>query len=62
MLNWFSKAAGNLKFRYAQNDINRIDIDFVITVVSLSFNWATKLYALDPTNAVLLNEYVENCK
>jgi hypothetical protein len=37
LLNWFSKASGNLKFKYDHSDSKWIDVDSVIATVTLSY-------------------------
>lgn len=58
ILNWFSKTSGNLKFKYDHFDSKWVDISTVITTVILSYHPSTKMYVLDPANAMPLNEFV----
>ena len=58
MLAWFKKIPGQLKFKYDLSDWKWIDLDSVISTVTMSFNSNTNLYSLDPADVVSLNEFV----
>jgi hypothetical protein len=60
LLNWFSKASGNLKFKYDHFDSKWIDVDSVIAIVTLSYLPESRFYKLQSSNAVNLNEFVSN--
>jgi hypothetical protein len=57
-LNHFSKANGNLKFKYDVTDAKWVNVETIITRVALTYNAGTKLYALAPADAVPLNDFV----
>jgi hypothetical protein len=48
-----------MKFKYDHSDYKWVDIDTVISTVTLNYNAAQKLYSLEPTNFRSLNEFVE---
>jgi hypothetical protein len=58
LLNWFSKSTGNGKFKYDVSDSQWIDVDMVISTVSLSFQSSNSLYVLDNNDAKQLDEFV----
>lgn len=58
LLNWFTKSPGHLKYKYEGSDTQWIDIDSVISTVSMSFNMRTNVYTLDDTDAKSLDEFV----
>ena len=58
MLSWFNKAPGQLKFKYDHSDWKWIDLDSIISTVTMSFNSNTNLYSLDPVDAASLNEFM----
>jgi hypothetical protein len=63
LLNWFSKASGNLKFKYDHSDSKWIDVDSVIATVTLKYLLESRFYKLQSSDAVNLNELVSNqCK
>ena len=54
----FSKVAGLNRFKYDHTDTNWIDVDSIITTVTLSFNPVTSVYTLNPEDADALNKFV----
>lgn len=58
MLQYLSKAARLNKFKYNYNDTNWIDVDSIITTVTLSFNRVTSVYTLNHEDADALNNFV----
>ena len=60
LLNWFSKAPGHLKFKYDASDCVWIDVDTVISTVTMSYNSGTKIYSLDDVDAASLQEFVNS--
>lgn len=62
LLNWFTKSPGHLKYKYEGSDTQWIDIDSVISTVSMSFNMRTNVYTLDDTDAKSLDEFVRTDK
>ena len=56
-MNWFSKAHGRHKFKYDHFDPKWVDIDTVITTVTLSYK-KTKLYTLNPDDTVASDDFV----
>ena len=45
LLQYFSKTAGLNKYKYDQNDTKWIDIEYIITTVTLSFNPTNSVYS-----------------
>ena len=62
LLNWFTKSPGHLKYKYEGSDTQWIDIDSVISTVSMSFNMRTNVYTLDDTDGKSLDEFVRSDK
>lgn len=60
IMHYYSRALGVSKFRYNHTDSCWIDIECLITNVTLTYNADTKIYTLDPEDADNLNEYVAN--
>jgi hypothetical protein len=58
LLNWFSKSTRNCKFKYDVSDSQWIDIDMIISTVSLSFQSINSIYVLDSNDANQLNDFV----
>lgn len=57
-MNWFNKAPGRHKFKYNHSDPKWVDIDNVITIVTLSYQKKDKLYILNPEDAAALDDFV----
>lgn len=57
-MNWFSKAHGRHKVKYDHSDPKWVDIDNVITTITLSYIKKTKLYTSNPENAAVLDDFV----
>jgi hypothetical protein len=51
LLNWFSKVPGHLKFKYDVTDSQWIDLDAVISTVTMELNTRTNIYTLDSDDA-----------
>ena len=62
MLTWFSKHPGHLKFKYDHSDFTYVDIDSIISTVTMSFEQRSSVYLLDPTDATSLDEFVSKKK
>jgi len=60
LLNWFSKAPRHLKLKYDAFDCVWIDVDMVISTVTMSYNSSTKKFSLDDFDATLLQEFVNS--
>jgi hypothetical protein len=58
LLNWFSKALVNLKFKYDVSDSQWIDVDTIISTVTLSYCFVSAMYTLDQNDANSLNLFV----
>lgn len=56
--NWFCKASGRHKFKYDHSDPKWVDIDIVITTMTLSYKKKAKLYTLNPEDAATLDDFV----
>jgi hypothetical protein len=55
LLNWFSKARVNLKFKYDVSDSQWIDMESIISTVILSYCFVSAIYTLDQNDANPLN-------
>ena len=58
LLTRYSKQSGHYKFKYDLSDWKWIDLDSVISTVSLSFNSTTKVYTVLEDDAKCLNDFV----
>jgi hypothetical protein len=58
LLNCFSKATGNLKFRYDHYDSKWVDLDSIIATVTLTYMPESCFYKLGRSDADNLNEFV----
>ena len=61
-LHWFQQHVGRHKYRYIESDCLWIDVDAIISRVSLSYSPTTKIYTLDEVDADSLKEFVSNQK
>jgi len=43
-LNWFSKSCGNLKFKYYVIDINWVDVNSIISIVTMNYEKEKDIY------------------
>jgi hypothetical protein len=59
LLNWLSNAHVNLKFKYDVSDSQWIDVDSIISTVTLSYCSVSTIYTLDLNNANSLNLFVQ---
>jgi len=59
-LHWFQKYPGHNKYKYVESDCIWIDVDAIISTVSLSYSAASKIYTLDEVDANSLAEFVSN--
>ncbi len=57
-MNWFSKAPGRHRFRYDHSDSKWVDIDTIITTVTLSYQKMGKVYTLNTEDAAALDDFV----
>jgi hypothetical protein len=57
---WFSGTASQLKFKYDHVNCKWIDIDSIISTVSLAYSSTTKFYTLYADDFASFNEFVEN--
>jgi hypothetical protein len=60
LLTWYSKQPGHYKFKYDVSDWKWIDLDAVISTVTLSFNSSTKVYSVSEDDAKCLNDFVSH--
>jgi hypothetical protein len=58
LLNWFSKTQGNSKFKYDHSDCKWVDVDAIISTVTLTYSPSQKVYTLNLEDAASLNEFV----
>ena len=58
LLNWFSKALGNLKFKYDHCDSKWINLDSIIGTITLTYLPDSYLYKLIRDDAKNLNAFV----
>ena len=57
-LHWFKKQPGVNKYKYDESDCIWVDVDAVISTVSLHYSSNTKIYTLDDVDAHSLHEFV----
>ncbi len=43
LLNWFNKSCGNLNFKYDVTDTNWVDIDSIISIVTMNYEKENKI-------------------
>jgi hypothetical protein len=60
LLNWFSKYHDNFKFKYDVIDINWVDIDSIISTITMNYEKEKIRYWLNCLDAILLDEFVTN--
>jgi hypothetical protein len=60
LLNWFSKSHGNLKFMYDVFDINWVDVDSIISTITMNYKKERYIYWLNCIDANSLDEFVTN--
>ena len=58
ILQYYSRAAGQYKFKYNVTDSKWITVESIITNVTLTLNAENQVYNLDRSDAEALNEYV----
>jgi hypothetical protein len=59
-LNYFSKAPGHLKFKYALTDCIWVDLETLISSVTMSYNERHNVYTLDANDAKALAEFISS--
>lgn len=57
-LHWFKKVPGLNKYKYDESDCIWVDVDSIISTVSLHYASNTKIYTLDEVDAHSLHEFV----
>ena len=57
-LHWFKKHVGLNKYTYDESDCVWVDVDSIISTVSLQYAPTSKIYTLDEVDAHSLNEFV----
>jgi len=57
-LHWFKKVLGINKYKYDESDCIWVDVDSIISTVSLHYALNTKIYTLDEVDAHSLHEFV----
>ena len=60
MLQYFRKLPGHLKFKYDATDSRWIDVDAIITTVTVEYNSSNDVYTLDLEDADALNQFVND--
>jgi hypothetical protein len=60
LLNWISKARVNLKFKYDVRNSQWIDVDSIISIVTLSYCFVSTICTLDQNDANSLNLFVQS--
>jgi hypothetical protein len=60
LLNWFSKSHGNLKFKYDVIDTNWMDVDSIISIVTMNYENEKNICWLDYIDVTSLDEFVIN--
>lgn len=61
-LNYFSRAPGHLKFKYDLTDSIWVDLETLISSVTMSYNEHHNVYTLDANDAEALAEFISNNK
>ena len=59
LLNWFPKARMNLKFKYNVSDSQWINVDSIISTITISYYFVSAIYTLDQNDANSLNLFVQ---
>lgn len=62
LLQYFSKTVGLNKYKYDHSDTKWIDIECIITTVTLSFNPTNSVYTVNPEDVDSLNKFVAESK
>jgi len=58
MLQYFSKTVGLNKFKYNHNDMKWMDIEYIITTVTLCYNVVNCVYTVNPEDVDAMNKFV----
>ena len=58
LLQWFISAPGRFKFKYEHTDCFWIDVEAIISTVTLSRDPLTKVYEIDHVDGMALDEFV----
>ena len=61
-LHWFKKQLGINKYKFVESDCVWVDVDAIISIVSLEYESTSKIYTLDEIDANSLNEFIANKK
>lgn len=61
-LNYFRKVPGFLKFKYDLTDSIWIDVDTIISTVTMTYDKERELFELDPVDSNSLNEFLKKNK
>jgi hypothetical protein len=62
LLNWFSKHNGRNKYKYNVTNSQWIDLDSIISTVTLTFKENANVYTLDANDRANLDEFVSTNK
>ena len=60
MLQYFQKVPRQLKFKYDHTDTRWIDVDTIITTITLEYNHTIDVYTLDLEDDQVLEEFVSS--
>jgi hypothetical protein len=60
MLNWFSKPTTSRRFKYNSIDTTWVDVDSIISTVSLSYEEASDVYWLDVDDYKNMCDFVKD--
>ena len=58
LMYWFSKARGSLKYKHDALDFKWIDVDSIISTVTMTYQPSFELYALDNNDVECLAKFV----
>ena len=58
LLQWFISAPGRFKFKYKHTDCFWIDVEAIISTVTLSRDPLTKVYEIDHVDGMALDDFV----
>lgn len=61
-LNWYSKSSNNLKFKYNKSDSKWVDLDAIISLVTLTYNETQNVFVLKREDAKSLTQFVQRKK
>ena len=58
LLQWFISAPGRFKFTYKHTDCFWIDVEAIVSMITLNGDSLTKIYEIDHVDGMALDEFV----